>query len=148
MQELQMQVHPRLLACVEPLDSDVVRDILVELFEADGEDFAAKKHEEKLMDEDLCTVPELSNCTLADFRELGFNMGTSKRLIRIIFVLPAIQVVQPQQQLQASLPPAASGNKSAPDFPEVSPGAAPPVWLQRGKFVLGLSASAHTCGRE
>ena len=102
MQELTMQVHPMLLACAEPLDSGVVRDILVELFEADGEDFAAKKCEEKLMDEDLCTVPELSNCTLADFRELGFNMGTSKRLVRIIFVLPAIQVTQPQQQLMQS----------------------------------------------
>ena len=123
MQELTMQVHPGLLACVEPLDYDVVPDILVELFEADGEDFAAKKHEGKLMDEDLCTVPKLSSCTLADFRELGFNMGTSKRLIRIIFVLPVIHVVQPQQQLQASLPPTVSGNKSAPGFPEISPGA-------------------------
>ena len=37
-----MQVHPRLLACVEPLDSNGVRDILVELFEADGADFAVK----------------------------------------------------------------------------------------------------------
>ena len=40
MQELQMQVHPRLLAYGEPLDYEVVRDILVGLFEVDGADFA------------------------------------------------------------------------------------------------------------
>ena len=140
MQELTMQVHPMLLACAEPLDSGVVRDILVELFEADGEDFAAKKCEEKLMDEDLCTVPELSNCTLADFRELGFNMGTSKRLVRIIFVLPAIQVTQPQQQLQASLPQTTSGSKSAPGFPEISPGASMAPAREVRAWLIGFRA--------
>jgi hypothetical protein len=112
-------MNPALTECTAPQNTAVVHGILAALIASVGPDFAAKKLEDRLKAQDMCTVALLKTVTVeALILHFGMTYGEAVAVDSQIFPETHADEQEVAQVVQA-VHPAAMGTRNAPEFPEL-----------------------------